>query len=270
MGIPVQQSLLLQRTFLPLAARFLYRHPMKIPRLRRLWREHVEWFKTLSQVSGQALERLGGVYLELHKDIYFRQLKRWTGSEIEGWPGVPPYAYIYYTLVRAVKPEVVVETGVEHGVSSQVILLAMNRNGRGALHSIDLPNQDVVVDQAGKRQRDIMPNGCETGWVVQPHLRNRWHLHLGDAKEILPNLLSTLGSIDIFIHDSLHSYEHMWFEFRTAWPHLRSGGLLLSDDISWNTAFSEFARQVNSPAQAFKEQAGTAFAPRTGVIRKRM
>jgi len=73
--------------------------------------------------------------------------------------------------------------------------------------------------------------------MVPTDLRNRWHLYLGDAKEMLPRLLQTLGTIDIFIHDSLHSYEHMLFEFRTAWPHLRGGGVILSDDIDANCSF---------------------------------
>ena len=106
-----------------------------------------------------------------------------------------------------------------------------------------------------------MPPGKETGWMVPKELRGRWRLHLGDAKELLPALLPTLGPLDIFTHDSLHSYDHMMFEFRTAWPHLRDGGVLCSDDIDANRSFVDFAAEVNCPGVIFNNR-------RAGAIRK--
>jgi predicted O-methyltransferase YrrM len=47
-------------------------------------------------------------------------------------------------------------------------------------------------------------------------------------------------SIDMFLHDSSHSYRHMLWEFRQFWPHLRDGGLLVSHDVQMNAAFPEF------------------------------
>jgi hypothetical protein len=67
---------------------------------------------------------------------------------------------------------------------------------------------------------------------------------VGDARCLLPKLLSDVTSIDVFIHDSLHTYEHMLWEYRSAYPYLREGGLLVSDDAMWNSAFSEFAREM--------------------------
>jgi predicted O-methyltransferase YrrM len=43
------------------------------------------------------------------------------------------------------------------------------------------------------------------------------------------------------MHDSEHSYECMRFEFERAWPALRPGGVLVSDDVNSNDAFFEFA-----------------------------
>jgi hypothetical protein len=74
-----------------------------------------------------------------------------------------------------------------------------------------------------------------------------WQIHIGDARQLLPSLLSQLSSIDIFVHDSLHTCEHMWWEFETAYPPLRRGGLLFSDDALWNSAFHNFARKVQEP-----------------------
>jgi Methyltransferase domain len=139
-----------------------------------------------------------------------------------------------YAVVRALKPECIVETGIANGVSSSYILLALHKNGRGRLHSIGLE------DPA------FLPPDQKLGWLVPDWLRPSWQTHLGDACEILPKLAIQLQHISIFIHDSLHTYDHMMWEFKTIYPHLQSGGLLLADDALWNEAFNDFARDVNA------------------------
>ena len=118
-----------------------------------------------------------------------------------------------------------VETGVDRGLSSVAILTAMERNQEGELYSIDLPTETRLTDGT------IYRNTAEIGKLVPQELRHRWHLILGDARKELPKLLDELKSIDIFLHDSLHTEEHMMWEFQTAWPYIRNGGLLLSHDI---------------------------------------
>jgi hypothetical protein len=51
-------------------------------------------------------------------------------------------------------------------------------------------------------------------------------------------------SIDMFLHDSSHSYQHMRWEFRQFWPRLRDGGLLVSHDVQMNAAFPEFVTKT--------------------------
>jgi hypothetical protein len=36
----------------------------------------------------------------------------------------------------------------------------------------------------------------------------------------------------------------MMFEFRNAWRFLRTGGMLLSHDITWNDSFTDFAKEI--------------------------
>ena len=45
------------------------------------------------------------------------------------------------------------------------------------------------------------------------------------------------------MHDSEHSFDCMWFEFNAAWPALRDGGILLSDDVNSTEAFPRFAAE---------------------------
>lgn len=136
-----------------------------------------------------------------------------------------------YAVVRAAKPEVMVETGVASGMSSAHILRALARNGSGALYSLDLPNV---------QEGSILPPGRSTGWIVPDALRSRWTLQLGDTYELLPKLLTGLGRVDIFMHDSDHSYEAMLFEFEQALPRIAPGGLLMSDDTQLHTAWDDF------------------------------
>jgi predicted O-methyltransferase YrrM len=139
---------------------------------------------------------------------------------------------LQYMAIRAFQPETVVETGVANGVSSSYILLALQKNGRGTLHSIGLDDPQ------------FLPAGKPLGWVVPESLKSRWSLLVGDSRSLLPPLLARLVTIDVFIHDSLHTYEHMLWEYRAAFPFLRAGGLLFSDDARWNSAFPEFCGEV--------------------------
>src|SRR5579862_4942290 len=56
------------------------------------------------------------------------------------------HIYTDYVVVRALMPDVMVETGVCNGKSSAFVLNAMDHNGRGHLHSIDLPVHEEEAD----------------------------------------------------------------------------------------------------------------------------
>ncbi len=243
------RTALLARSFLPFATRFLYRHPTKLRLLHQHWCDYMGRFEKMAALTGHDVDRVESVFYELEcEEPLFR--------EVNGLTGMPLHPIVYYGLVRLMQPDLVVETGVCDGYSSRFLLLAMERNGRGRLHSIDLPNQDVELVPGRSRQRDVLPGTRETGWLVPPSLRGRWQLHLGDARELLPGLFPTLGKADIFIHDSLHTYEHMMFEFQTAWPNLRDGGIMVSDDTDWNDAFADFAASVNRTPVMFNYRVG--------------
>jgi predicted O-methyltransferase YrrM len=144
---------------------------------------------------------------------------------------IMPEAAELYAIVRAAKPLVVVETGVASGLSSVHILRALDRNGFGTLHSLDLPNV---------QEGSVLPDGRTSGWIVPESLRDRWKLQLGDTWVLLPELLQSLDRLDLFLHDSDHSYEAMLFEFEQAYPKLEPGGLLLSDDTHLHAAWDDF------------------------------
>lgn len=154
----------------------------------------------------------------------------------------------YYAVVRELEPSIVVETGVCNGVSTLALLLALEENGRGELYSIDYPfRADESLEDFRQQTFDryagaAIPSDEDPGWIVPDRLRDRWTLRIGKSQRELPRLVTELGSVDVFLHDSEHSHPCMMFEYELAYEWLVDGGLLLSDDISWNEAFSVFTR----------------------------
>ena len=149
----------------------------------------------------------------------------------------PEVALSLYFIIRILKPTHVVETGVSAGRSSAYILCALKDNKRGELYSID-PDADV-------------------GYAIPQELLGRWRFINETSENKLPNLLDQLSEIDVFLHDSLHTYENMIFEFNTAWPHLRKGGLLLADNVNLNNAYEDFTRKLEeTPVYLHEKFAG--------------
>ncbi|MEJ7786114.1 MAG: class I SAM-dependent methyltransferase [Solirubrobacteraceae bacterium] len=63
------------------------------------------------------------------------------------------------------------------------------------------------------------------------------------SRILLPGLVRKLSPIDLFVHDSDHSYAGQVEEYRQVWPHLERGASLISDDVC-NPAFTDFANEV--------------------------
>lgn len=139
--------------------------------------------------------------------------------------------------MRILKPDVVIETGVSSGASSSIILKALETNNSGKLISIDLPPSSSDTGEWIDEMK-------KPGWAVPKELTHRQLLRLGKSSELLPKILQDLKSIDVFFHDSDHSYENMTFEFNATYRKLRDGGILLSDNArNLNSAFSDFMRE---------------------------
>lgn len=138
---------------------------------------------------------------------------------------------ILYTLLRIVKPEVVVETGVGKGFSSTFILEALEDNQRGHLYSIDI---GIDIDLGGSTIGDLIPI----------RLRHRWSFIEGLSSKRLKPLLARLDQVDFFFHDSEHSYKNMIYELRTVYPTLKDEGILLSHNANLNDAFLNFCDEV--------------------------
>lgn len=155
-------------------------------------------------------------------------------------------AELCYAVCRAIKPELALETGVSNGVTTAFILQALEINQTGALWSFDLPSLGVED---------------EVGSFVPPELKKRWRLIYGRTRRTLPRELAHAGPVDFFLHDSLHTARNMRFEFAAAWPHLRAGGVLMSDDVHRNLAFQDFVATRTSVQAVIWPSIGIAVKP---------
>jgi predicted O-methyltransferase YrrM len=202
---------------------------------RRPTYETIRWEEALADLGA----RLGDVD-EVLKEPALRELEESTRrllADIRHGDTYTPYwaadsimARLCYLACRLIEPEIVVETGVAYGVSSTFILKALEINGQGTLFSVDLPPL---------RRR------YERFWgiAVPDELRGRWRLYRGASARVLPRLFEENPTVDLFVHDSLHTHRNMRREFDTVWPSLRAGAVLLADDVERNGAFGELRQK---------------------------
>jgi predicted O-methyltransferase YrrM len=178
------------------------------------------------------------------------ELRNFPGPYRVGTSGDLDCRYLYL-LVRAARPRTVIETGVLYGASSGHILAALQANKQGTLHSIEL----------GRESREPPHD-----FFVPAHVQYRWNLIIGDSRQALPKLVDYLPSIDLFHHDSLHTFDHMTWEFETVFPHLAQGGVLSSHDVAIAHGLRGIFKQNAFPAFCTRHRVDWATFGNTGLL----
>lgn len=134
-----------------------------------------------------------------------------------------------WRIIREMKPQKIVETGVGHGFTTRLILEALARNYRGHLWSIDRPPLDPETRS-------------KVGIAVGDAFADRWTLIEKSSRRALPGLLRKIGPIDLFVHDSMHTERNVCFELEHVWKALRPGGVAVIDDIDSNWGYDTFVK----------------------------
>lgn len=194
--------------------------------------------------------------IQTHINNFFKKL------EVETHPSKKkPYPVDYtldnksglflYSLCKIIQPEVIVETGVAYGLSSMYILQALYENKKGTLYSLNSTFSPWQSKNA-------------IGSAIPDHLRDRWEFIFGSSSEKLSEILGSLKSIDVFFHDSLHTHRNMMMEFEMAWPFIKNGGFLISDDIVDNNAFYEFYTKIKAEPVILQQKENSFL----GIIKK--
>lgn len=122
--------------------------------------------------------------------------------------------------VWTIKPDSYLEIGVDGGGSLRTVLEEASKVGHIPTR-IDLC--DLWTGHAGHKFTNFDH--------IKPILNSfgaSATFHQGDSGVTVPNIL---GSFDLILVDGDHSFEAAYTDLTNAWPLLRSGGLLVLDDI---------------------------------------
>ncbi|SDR91246.1 Methyltransferase domain-containing protein [Nocardioides scoriae] len=213
--------------------------------LQPLNREHLSWW--VAGVADVPVDEVRSYVRELEEDDdLVRHVRTMTqesdrrglaDSEVRfgrrlGW----------YALVRATRPNHVVETGTDKGLGSVVLAAALLRNGTGRLTTIDV--------------------NAESGYLVTDRYAGVVERRLGDSLALLGEESSP---VDLFLHDSLHTRAHELAELAAVEPRLAPGALVLSDNAHATDALMTWAEQRGRSFSYWQERPDRHWYPGCGI-----
>jgi predicted O-methyltransferase YrrM len=207
-------------------------------------KEYLAWF--VADICGVPVGEVHGYFNEIESnsqlDSYIQAelAKHRRGNEIDreaffgrrlGW----------YAIVRAHKPQLVVETGTEKGLGSLVLAEALLRNGSGRLITVDMePSSGLLI-------------GAKYDGVIQRLIDNSLVA------------ISHIDQIDLFIHDSDHSAEHEAQEFEMLQSRLSINGIVLSDNSHATTELAKWSFRHGRRFMYFAEEPIDHWYPGAGI-----
>lgn len=179
---------------------------------------------------------------------------------------------LIYILIRFIKPENVLETGVYYGGNSAFALRALDKNKKGKMTSIDFPDYDIRETSSDSARHSLVGDtelytpSLRPGFMVPLPLKERWNLIEGDSLAIIPTLDIRF---DMYIHDSDHSMQFLSKEMELAWNKLSEDAIFLVDDIDWSNAFYAFVAAKRLYPVLFTDNGKDNLRVRTGVVSKK-
>lgn len=141
----------------------------------------------------------------------------------------------WYAMVRALRPKVVVETGVERGHGAVLLCAALLRNAAEGY-----PGRYFGLD--------IAPGA---GWLLTGKYAQTGKILYGDSLESLAKLQET---IDLFINDSDHSAEYEAKEYAAIEFKLSSGAVILGDNAHATDKLALFSEKTGRNFLFFREE----------------
>lgn len=153
----------------------------------------------------------------------------------------------WYAAIRAVKPRVVVETGVDKGLGAVLLCSALRRNAREGA---------VVGRYYGT---DINP---QAGYLLDAPYGAFGEILYGDS---IASLRALPHQIDLFINDSDHSAEYELSEYRTIGAKLSPRALVLGDNAHASDSLLRFSRETGRRFLMFREDPDRHWYPGAGI-----
>jgi predicted O-methyltransferase YrrM len=140
--------------------------------------------------------------------------------------GLGDHGHVLYALVRALRPETVVEIGSARGRSTCICALGCMENGKGKVYAIDPHKQNDWTDVG-------------TSAHTLPFLRERLRLYDLEAQcEVIAATSRDAATgwhrpIDLLFIDGDHTYEGVRQDFELFRPWLTPDALVCFHDSSW-------------------------------------
>jgi hypothetical protein len=194
----------------------------------------------LALMLGRPATEVSGYISELRQD---RALKDSIAGRVEllgRQAGYDPVARFgrrvgWYALVRALKPRVVIETGVEKGLGATVLCAALLRNSQEG--------------HQGRYYGTDIDRGA--GMLFCEPYRSMGEILYGDSIESLAALDVT---IDIFVNDSDHSADYEGREYRTVAPKLSGQAVIIGDNAHVTDELLKFSKETGRQFLFFHEE----------------
>lgn len=205
----------------------------------------------LAVVCDQSTATLEGYLREVLEDQALRaHIARLTAASDRAHlaDSVPRYARRigWYAIVRATRPAVVVETGVDKGLGSCLLAAALARNAaEGAPGSFF--------------GTDINPRA---GYLLQAPYDRFGRVLYGDSIESLRRLE---GPVDLFINDSDHSADYELREYETVAEKLSPRAIVIADNAHVSDKLLLFAERTDRDFLYFQEQPADHWYPGGGI-----
>jgi hypothetical protein len=155
---------------------------------------------------------------------------------------------LWYAVARALKPRLVVETGIKHGYGAIVLLSALERNAREGS-----PGRLISFD-----------SDPFSGWVVPERLRGNWQPVFASTFDVLDATLAG-EEVDLFVCDTPPEYEIESFELRCAFTHAAPRAALISAGGDRTPALPELVDELGGEYHYFKERPRHPVYPGAGV-----
>jgi hypothetical protein len=152
----------------------------------------------------------------------------------------------WYAIVRAIKPKLVIETGVDKGLGSVLLCAALLRN-------------KAEGHDGYYYGTDINP---EAGFLLTGKWAQTGKILYGDSIESL-RVIS--GPIDLFVNDSDHSADYELEEYRTVETKLSADAIILGDNSHISKSLCTFARETGRKFLFFAEQPLEHWYPGAGI-----
>lgn len=173
--------------------------------------------------------------LTLHNDKSMRDFSPLLGRRI-GW----------YAVVRAMKPKLVIETGVHQGVGAVTIITGLRKNTEEGF-----PGKYLGTDIDPKAGVLLKGKYLEFGELI-----------LGDSIESLERLHD---KVDIFINDSNHSEIYEAREYQVISSKLKPDAIILGDNCHVTDALMKYSISRNRKFLLFKEEPKAHWYPGGGI-----